>query len=76
MIKGIDQNVNPEKTPKDFVYWAKNGVINSKLDAAVNEQGNLERFDLSSLNIEFKNGVITLGPVIISFYLYSFFFRK
>ncbi len=68
MIRGIDQNANPENTPKDYIYWAKNGVINSKLDAAINEQGNLERFNLGTLNIQFKNGVVVLGAIIILFY--------
>lgn len=68
MIKGINQNTNPEETPKDYIYWGKNGLSNKQLDASINENGNKVTTDLSSLNILFKNGVVVLGDSIIYFY--------
>ncbi len=68
MINGINQNVNPESIPEGFVYWAKNGSNNYKADASINENGNKIDIDLTSLNIQFKNGVAILGHNIILFY--------
>ena len=33
-VKGIDQNTNPEETPKGYIYWGKNGIFSTKLDAS------------------------------------------
>jgi len=68
MIKGINQNFNPESIPEGYAYWAKNGYNNNKFDASINENGNKIDIDLTSLNIQFKNGVTTLGNIIILFY--------
>lgn len=67
-IKGINQNYNPENIPEGFIYWAKNGSNNIKLDASINENGNKIDIALTSLNIQFKNGVKVLGHNIILFY--------
>ncbi len=67
-LKGINQNVNPESIPDGFIYWAKNGVNGRKYDTALNEKGNAIEIALTSLNIQFKNGVCVLGNKIILFY--------
>jgi len=68
MIKGISQNTNPEGTPPQYIYWAKNAILNYKLDAAINELGTTLDLPLSPYNLLFKNGIITFNQYIILFY--------
>lgn len=68
MIKGIDQQSNPEATSSDYIYWGKNGLSNRRLDASLNEPGNKIVFDTSLLDIQFKAGVTKIGLFIILFY--------
>lgn len=68
MIKGIDQQSNPESTSSEYIYWGKNGVSNRKLDASINEPGNKILIDTTLLDIQFKAGVTRIGLQIILFY--------
>jgi hypothetical protein len=68
MIKGIDQNTNPEATSSEYIYWAKNAIISSLLDTAINERGNRIDINLTPYNLAYKIGVVTLNQYIILFY--------
>lgn len=68
MIKGINQNTHPERTPAQYIYWAKNAILNNELDAAINEKGNLQEVDLVPYNIDYIIGSTTLNYYLILFY--------
>lgn len=68
MIKGIDQNTNPEATSSEYIYWAKNALISSLLDTTINERGNRIDINLTPYNLAYKLGVVTLNQYIILFY--------
>jgi len=68
MIKGISQNTHPEATNREYIYWAKNAILNEKLDAAINEKGNLISFHIANLNISFICGIAVITKYIVIFY--------
>ena len=66
MIKGINQNVHPESVSSEYIYWAKNFVLNSKLDSFVNNKGTLTDLDIP--NALYRCGRKTILDTIIIFY--------